>query len=255
MTENTKIPWADSTFNPWIGCAPIHRACSNCYARSFAKRMGLDVFGKERPRKITKDWFGPVRWDKQASKNDCRRSVFLMSLGDFFDPHPDLREPRRRVFELIEQTPHLVWLILTKRVRLVEGMVRAANYTRWPSNARLGITVGTQEDADEDMPELANMRVLYGCKTFVSYEPLLEDIDVQHHLHGLWTPSWGICGAESAPGRRPGKRPMDLDWARSLRDQHVAADVPFLLKQAVIAGKLVELPALDGQVWDQRPEW
>lgn len=38
---------------------------------------------------------------------------------------------------------------------------------------------------------------------------------------------WVICGGESGPGARP----MHPDWARSLRDQCVAAVVPFFFKQ------------------------
>ena len=46
---------------------------------------------------------------------------------------------------------------------------------------------------------------------------------------------------------------MDLDWARSIRDECVAAGVPFFLKQAEIDGKLVKMPELDGKVWDEMP--
>ena len=62
--------------------------------------------------------------------------------------------------------------------------------------------------------------------------------------------SWAICGCESGPRRRS----VGLDAIRSLRDQCVAAGVPFFLKQAEIDGKLVKMPALDGKVWNQFPE-
>jgi len=38
---------------------------------------------------------------------------------------------------------------------------------------------------------------------------------------------WVICGGESGPGARP----MNPEWARSLRDQCQAASVPFFFKQ------------------------
>ena len=60
---------------------------------------------------------------------------------------------------------------------------------------------------------------------------------------------WVICGCESGQQARP----MDLDWARSLRDQCQAAEVPFFLKQANIDGKLVKMPAIDGEIWDKYP--
>ena len=61
---------------------------------------------------------------------------------------------------------------------------------------------------------------------------------------------WVICGGESGPGARL----MQLDWARSLRDQCVEAGVPFFLKQMKVDGNLVKMPELDGKIWDQMPE-
>jgi len=46
-----------------------------------------------------------------------------------------------------------------------------------------------------------------------------------------------------------------VDWVRDLRDQCKAVEVPFMYKQGPVDGKLVELPELDGVVWDQKPVW
>jgi protein gp37 len=97
----------------------------------------------------------------------------------------------------------------------------------------------------------------------VSYEPALGIIDwikIASYVHrgiisydqpnfprGL---DWVIMGCESGPNRRP----MDIEWARSMRDQCQAANVPFFLKQMEIDGKVVKMPALDGVVYDQYPE-
>lgn len=32
MSDTTKIEWADSTFNPSIGCTKVGPGCHNCYA-------------------------------------------------------------------------------------------------------------------------------------------------------------------------------------------------------------------------------
>lgn len=61
---------------------------------------------------------------------------------------------------------------------------------------------------------------------------------------------WVICGAESGPGRRP----FEMDWARQLKGQCEAANVPFFFKQGVIDGRVVKMPELDGQTWAQYPE-
>jgi len=58
-----------------------------------------------------------------------------------------------------------------------------------------------------------------------------------------------IVGGES--GRRP--RPMDLDWVRNVRDQCVAAGVPFFFKQLVERGRKIGLPVLDGRPWAEMP--
>lgn len=60
---------------------------------------------------------------------------------------------------------------------------------------------------------------------------------------------WVICGGESGPGARP----MHPEWARSLKDQCVAANVSFFLKQMVVDGKMVKMPELDGRTWEERP--
>lgn len=59
---------------------------------------------------------------------------------------------------------------------------------------------------------------------------------------------WVIVGGESGPGFRK----MDLDWARSLRDQCVAAGVSFFYKQGN-ALKSEKDKELDGQRWEQMP--
>jgi len=48
---------------------------------------------------------------------------------------------------------------------------------------------------------------------------------------------------------------MDPDWARALRDQCVAAGVPYFYKQGPgdHGPELRELPTLDGRTWAERP--
>jgi len=195
-------------------------------------------------------------------------------MGDLFENRPDLVAPRRRAFDLMRATPHLDWLILTKRIASADGMIRASG--GWPVNARLGITVGTREDASEDIPTLLGVSAVHECETFLSIEPQLEHIDLEdivvqeehgeHHFSALecdvgaeddgdWhgkTVGWVICGAESS-GPRLGRH-FDPDWARSLRDQCDRNGVPFFFKQGPVDGKLVHLPELDGKVWAEVPQ-
>ena len=49
MAENTKIEWADHTFNPWTGCTKVSPACDHCYAEGWAKRSGHVKWGSGLP--------------------------------------------------------------------------------------------------------------------------------------------------------------------------------------------------------------
>jgi len=130
-----------------------------------------------------------------------------------------------------------------------------------PYYIRMGVTAENQEMADKRILELL---LSWQGKNFVSYEPALSHLNIKNYLpaslplpryekNGKLIVSdidWIICGDESGTNARP----MDIEWARSVRDQCQAADVPFFLKQIVVDGKLVHMPKLDGKVWDQFPE-
>lgn len=254
MSANTKIEWADHTFNPWIGCSKISPGCDHCYAEleRATKALGV-VWGSNQARHRTAagNWALPKRWNSQAdafmAQHGRRQRVFCASLADVFDNAVD-PQWRADLFELIEATPNLDWLLLTKRIGNVERMVPEATdlieYGEgwqsmwgqgvWPTNVWLGATIIDQAEADRDIPKLLSVPA---AKRFLSMEPLLGPVSFE----GLWVPhanpamhenmlealDWVIVGGESGPNARP----MHPDWARSLRDQCEAAGVPFLFKQ------------------------
>lgn len=241
--ENTKIEWADNTFNPWIGCTQISPACDHCYAQVHQdQRFGRVKWGAGQPRSRTSavSWKKPRAWNRQAMAKGTRPFVFCASLADVFDNEVDPAW-RADLFDLIEQTPQLVWLLLTKRIGNVLKMVDAL-----PPNVALGATMANQAEYDRDAPKLQN--AAYRLKplfTFGSFEPLLGPIE----LDILNTPDWVIVGGES--GRRA--RPMDLDWARSLRDQSREFKRVFNFKQTgATVGHGSDL--LDGKQHFGRPD-
>jgi len=229
MGEGTAIEWATHTFNPWIGCTKVSPACANCYAETYAHRYGRAEWGKGNPRSLTSEanWRKPLAWNRKAERTGIRPRVFCASLGDVFDEEvPD--EWRDRLFDdLIDQTPHLDWLLLTKRP---EQMRRYLNGRRAPRpNVWAGVTVEDQQRADERIPILLDTPA---AKRFLSCEPLLGPIDFAKvpgfnrlglSLHGWWVIAGGESGAHA--------RPSNPDWFRSLRNQCVNAGVPFLFKQ------------------------
>jgi protein gp37 len=242
-------------------------------------------------------WKEPRRWDRRSVES-WRPRVFCASLADVFeDWKGDLRFPaefspqgwvtarwdgsqmvrelddaaereglaratmdnlRTELFRLIEETPGLDWLLLTKRPQNVMRMVPEFWRGCFPANVWMGTTVEDQARADERIPEL--LRIPARVR-FLSCEPLLGPVDLNSNLGGTrWMGGqrgctgmhrgkgapdcprelhhhhderckrgieWVICGGESGPHARP----MHPEWARSLRDQCYGNSVPFFFKQ------------------------
>lgn len=233
MSDGTKIEWTDFTFNPWWGCARVSPACRFCYADTTARRWGHQVWRRNGPRRMMSDayWRGPARWNRAAEQAGQPAKVFCASMADVFEIHPvpeinaQLDAARHRLWELIEQTPWIIWQLLTKRPQNVTTLTPWSG--AWPVNVWLGASVEDNRRAAERIDVLA----AYGAATaFLSCEPLLEAVDLTPWLNrsGRRAFDWVITGGES--GRRA--RPMRLDWARSIRDDCAAAEVPFFFKQA-----------------------
>lgn len=251
MGENTNIEWAHHTFNPWVGCTKVSGACDHCYAEGWAKRAGSpELWQGGRRRTTDANWNLPRKWDRQAAAAGVRHRVFCASLADVFDNQVS-PEWRADLWALIRATPHLDWLLLTKRPQNIARMLPADWNAGWP-NVWLGTSTENQTEANRRIPHLL---AVPAAVRFLSCEPLLGAVDltcIAAHVHGTtngeeqWdaldrmeagfaaaeggpagTIDWVICGGESGTSARP----MHPDWARSLRDQCVAADVPFLFKQ------------------------
>lgn len=258
MGENSKIEWTDHTFNPWVGCSKVHEGCQFCYAEinQFVRFKNVK-WGDQGKRVLTSDenWKRPLDWNKAAKEDGQRARVFCASLSDVFEDRPELVDPRRRLFELIDATPHLDWLLLTKRPQHVldlwpcsldrgDGSKHFCARTDWHCkqhrpNVWLGTSVSKQEHADKQIPELleSNQRELPGIEpskrlaagTFLSIEPMLGPVNLMAQADWFWSSNikWVIAGGESGPKARP----VHPDWIRGLRDQCTAAGVPFFFKQ------------------------
>ncbi len=244
MAANSKIAWTDSTFNPWIGCTKVGPGCDNCYAEALNKRFGHNNWGSGVARRRTgaANWKGPRRWDREAVASGIRRKVFCASMADVFDNEvpPTWRAD---LFDLIRETPNLDWIILTKRIGNVAGMLPADWGDGYP-NVWLLITVVNQDEADRDIPKLLETpAAVWG----LSIEPQLEGFYIG--LGDVATLDWIITGAESGPNARP----YNEDWARDLRDWCQKTGTAFFYKQKIHNGKKVETPELDGRRWMEFP--
>ncbi|MBN2560270.1 MAG: phage Gp37/Gp68 family protein [Phycisphaerae bacterium] len=280
MSDQTRIEWCDATWNPFVGCSKVSEGCENCYAERMANRQAaMGRFGymnvvrdgrwdghcARRPERI---WDQPLRWRRP-------RRIFVCSMGDLF--HESVPEEWiDRALRVASFAKRHTFMLLTKRPLLAQqylsslygGIRRRWNGDPSPRsplpNVWLGVTVENQERADERIPIL--LQTLAAVR-FVSIEPMLGPVDVADHLPHPDGPNavcygrecagcgeddepcddyksaaaephldWVICGGETGPGARP----MDLKWARSVRDQCKATGVPFFFKRV---GPRVRVPA------------
>lgn len=278
--DGSKVP--GYTFNPWVGCSKVSAGCKNCYAEveTFARVQranGRELWGVNGDRHLTSDenWAKPRRWNKDAEKAGERRRVFCASMADVFEDYPKIMAGwRARLGSLIQETPSLDWLLLTKRPENVYRMLPDfwINFSEpygMPDNFWIGTSVENQEAADARIPEL--LRIPARVK-FLSCEPLIGPIDLQFAKHERTSDDrrwefprsqlidWVIVGGESGRDARPMRR----DWVTSLRDQCQAAGVPFFFKQwgefhpawcdgTEPIGKKRAGRSLDGRTWDESP--
>lgn len=269
MGKNSKIEWTNHTFNPWWGCTRVSAACKHCYAEAWAKRVGKKVWGPKAPRRFFGDahWAEPKKWDLQAKTGGQRARVFCASMADVFEKRAELGPWRERLWSLIQETPNLDWLLLTKRPELI---LRSVPWRAdWPNNVWIGTTVEDQFAAEERLPHLARVPAVV---RFISAEPLLGELDISNWLGT--SIDWVITGGESGPHARP----SSPSWFRSLLIQCMQANVPFHFKQwgDWAPGQGINLPAaralaaqdgtvmfrlgkkvagrlLDGETWDGLP--
>ncbi|MGC4886749.1 DUF5131 family protein [Micromonospora sp. DT227] len=257
MAEFTAISWAHHTFNCWWGCRKVSLACRFCYAERDSNRWGIHAWGSKGERRMMSEayWHRPLTWNRKALASGEQVRVFCASMADVFEDHPAVVDARVRLWELIEQTPALTWMLLTKRPQNIGRMVPWDN--AWPANVWLGVSAETQRFADERLPVLLRYPA---AVRFVSAAPLLAPVNLRRYLapprpssqqvaevavaHGIESRQyteilrrhldeprpgvdWVITEGESGPRARP----SHPDWFRSLRDQSAAMGVAFHHKQ------------------------
>ena len=173
MGENSNIEWCDHTFNPWLGCTKISAACDHCYAEAWSKRAGSpELWQGQRRRTSAANWRQPYKWNAKAATEGKRARVFCASLADVFDNQADPAW-RDDLWQIIQRTPWLDWLLLTKRPQNIAKMLPMGWGGGWP-NVWLGTTCEEQEVADRN---ISHLLATPAAVRFVSAEPLLGAID------------------------------------------------------------------------------
>lgn len=223
MGDNTGIEWADATWNPITGCSRVSPGCDHCYM--FAQYPRLRAMGArgyelapDEVQVLAARFDQPMRWTRP-------RRIFVNSMSDTFHKAVDWVAVTE-LFRVMRDAPHHQFLVLTKRPG------RAAYWWslfgqalfggEWPAHIWLGTSVELQKYA----PRIDVLARVPAPIRFLSAEPLLGALDITEYLE-RGDLQWVIAGGESGAAARP----MDLEWARQLRDQCAAADVPYFLKQ------------------------
>lgn len=243
MSEKTIIAWTNHTANFWMGCQKVSDGCKNCYAETLTKnRMGLSLWGppKTTRRQAVKGVYAHLRkWNRESNPANPNK-VFVGSLMDWAEDHPDAAALRPAMWDAIRGCDRLIFQMLTKRADRVRGLLPAF-WNEIRSRIWLGVSV---ENADM-VWRADHIRDIDSAVRFISYEPSLGPIANALNLDGI---SWVIYGGESGPGWRP----EDKQWARDMRDACAAAGVAFFHKQS--AGYRTELGIeLDGEIIRQYP--
>ena len=239
MAGTTSIEWTDATWNPVTGCAKISAGCDNCYAERFSERFrgvaghpfehGFDL--TLRPERLLQ----PLEWKRS-------RMIFVNSMSDLF--HKDVPYSFvDRVFETMERAHWHTFQILTKRSSRLRNYVNR-RYTDAPAPSH--IWIGTSVEDGTRKSRIAHMRSTNARVRFLSIEPLIGAMGTMD-LAGI---EWVIVGGESGPRARP----VHIDWVREVRDQCIAAEVPFFFKQWGGFRPKSGGRELDGEEWNGMPE-
>lgn len=235
MAHGSSIEWTESTWNPVTGCTKISPGCKHCYAERMAKRLcAMGQSNYQNGFRVTTHSHAlelPFGWKKP-------QMVFVNSMSDLFhDRVPEVFV--RRVFDIMRSASWHTFQVLTKRAERLEILGKKLD---WPPNVWMGVSVETSKY----LYRLDHLRRTPARVRFVSFEPLLDglggiDLDGIH---------WAIVGGESGPGARS----MDAAWVTGIRDQCLAARVPFFFKQWGGTNKKKAGRVLEDRTWDELPQ-
>jgi len=234
MTARSEIEWTHYTWNPVTGCDKISPGCKNCYAERMANRL--------QAMHSTKYAMGfklclhdhlleePLAWKKP-------RLVFVNSMSDLF--HKDVPiDFICKAFNIMGRASIHTFQILTKRS---DRLYELHNQIKWPPNVWMGVSV----ENEKYKFRIDHLRACNAQVKFLSLEPLLGPL-FDLNLTGI---DWVITGGESGPNSRP----ILEEWVLDIRDQCLAAEVPFFFKQWGGTRKKKSGRMLQGRTWDQMP--
>jgi protein gp37 len=234
MAQASSIEWTESTWNPVTGCTKISPGCDNCYAERMAKR--LHAMGQRNYANGFKLTMQPKMLNLPLTWK-TPQVIFVNSMSDLF--HKDVTTDYiLKVFEVMGQASQHVFQVLTKRSN---RLMRLSSQLPWAPNIWMGVSV----ESSAYTFRIDHLRETGAHVKFLSLEPLLGSLPNMN----LLDVDWAIVGGESGPGARA----MQAEWVVDIRDQCLAAGVPFFFKQWGGTRKKTTGRLLEGRTWDQMP--
>lgn len=235
MAAKSSIEWTESTWNPVTGCTKISPGCKHCYAERLSHRlkaMGQPNYSNGFALTLQPHMLEvPFRWKTP-------QVIFVNSMSDLFHKNVPTSYVQK-VFNVMVDANWHNYQVLTKRS---ERLAQLSTQLPWQPYIWMGVSV---ENADYAF-RIAHLRQTDAHVKFLSLEPLLGRLP-NLNLQGM---DWVIVGGESGPGARV----MKKEWVLEIRDQCVAANVPFFFKQWGGTNKKRAGRELDGRLWNQMPK-
>jgi len=235
MAQDSKIEWTDHTVNLWWGCTKVHAGCDNCYAEKLANRFDNLLWGEGVKRKRIKSAFNDLKkYQRLAATKGEKAKIFVGSMMDIFEKSKLISNPNILATETADLStqlfnrisvgryPDLIFLFLTKRPSNINKCIlnRFGKRHELPTNnVFFGCSPVDQKTYDTFIKQMSKVK----GRKFLSIEPQLGNIDL-HSTDGI---DWIIQGGESGPN----KRPFNLEWADSMREQCSNFNIPYFFKQ------------------------
>ena len=254
MGQRTAIKWTDVTWNPTTGCTKVSAGCDNCYAELLSRRLLSDAYRRRLPVRDTeakrRDPFAVRVWPERLAEPArwrAPRRVFVNSMSDLFhvDVPPDFL---RDVFRVMLDVPRHTYQVLTKRPARAAEFVRRSADLFGTAGLPAHIWIGTSTENQDTAYRIRHLQQVPASVRFLSCEPLLGPL----RLGPEWTRGaihWVIVGGESGIGHRP----VASEWVEAIRDECLAARVPFFFKQWGGRTPKAGGRTLDGRQWDEFP--
>ena len=257
MAKNNPGDILTSYWNPIVGCQRYSTGCRDCWwldgIMPWQIRLGnlpeTVVEGvpteieprfdpvKLRPKKgiVGVVQHGDLFWDAISDATIAR-------VLDTVDQVAHERQEKKARCALNGQPDATKYVLWTKRAKRMANFMERRYPQGVPSYMACCVSVENQMLADERLPHLLRIQ----GHRFVMIEPMLGPID----LSGYSDVHWIVLGSETGKDRA---RPLDLSWARQVRDFALAKNLPFFVKQVGSSHKN-PVRSLDGRTWDEFPQ-